>query len=365
LRASSLSSIGDVDAGIAALREAKEIQRSLDDPELDTRSAGIELFLCWQTMQLERVIEIDDAQWRLGVSSDAWSRLDASFIGPYANLYCGRPAVAVRQIEERRVPAERIGHQSVLWGLKQASAIEAIRRGDLGEAEAAQRGSIAFGEAMAVGWRFLSVTLLGEVLFLRGRTEEAFTHLREGARTELKSYLSGYAASSLLWALAHEGDPSAESLLLEAPGRLPESGRMATFAMWLSLLARVEALALLGRRDEAAALVAATEALVATGVQYLRSQMCGTVAGVAAACAREWSRAEAHHQRAIRQADESYRVSQPHARFWYADMLKARNASGDRERARSLLSEAVSLYDAMGMPGFARRASARLAETAR
>jgi hypothetical protein len=89
--------------------------------------------------------------------------------------------------------------------------------------------------------------------------------------------------------------------------------------------------------------------------------MFATAAGVAAACAREWTRAEAHHQRAIQQADAAYRICQPDARAWYADMLLARNDSGDRERARVLLAEALSLYESIGMPGFATRTSARLA----
>ena len=50
-------------------------------------------------------------------------------------------------------------------------------------------------------------------------------------------------------------------------------------------------------------------------------------------------------------------------RVWYADMLLARAASGDRDRARVLLAAAL-LYESIGMPGFAERTSARLAATA-
>jgi hypothetical protein len=38
-------------------------------------------------------------------------------------------------------------------------------------------------------------------------------------------------------------------------------------------------------------------------------------------------------------------------------------AAGDRDRARVLLAEALSLYESIGMPGFAQRTSARLAAT--
>jgi hypothetical protein len=63
----------------------------------------------------------------------------------------------------------------------------------------------------------------------------------------------------------------------------------------------------------------------------------------------------------VQQADAAYRICQPDARVWYADMLLARNDSGDSERARVLLAEGLSLYESIGMPGFAQRASARLA----
>ena len=39
-------------------------------------------------------------------------------------------------------------------------------------------------------------------------------------------------------------------------------------------------------------------------------------------------------------------------------MLLARNGAGDRARARTLLSEAIGLYDALGMPVFSSRAAA-------
>jgi len=364
LRASTLSSNGDPEGGFETLRKAQAILRSLDDPELGRESARIELFLLWHAMRLDRAIEIaQDATMRSRAAGDVWSEIDTAFVEPLALLYCGRPREAARLVEERRELADRVGHHGVLWGFKLTSAVEAISRGELDSSAKLAVESVDFGKATGGGWSFVGVVVLGEVYFLQGRSEEAFAHLREAARTEPKTYLSGYRASSLLWALAHEGDGDAEAVLGEVSRRLPKRGRTPTFGDWFALAAVVEALALLGRREEAAALIEPAEDFVGTGVQYLRSQISSTIAGIAAACAREWSRSESHHQLAIRQADAAYRVSQPHARLWYADMLLSRNAPGDRERARSLLSEALSLYESMGMPGFARRTSARLAAT--
>ena len=177
-----------------------------------------------------------------------------------------------------------------------------------------------------------------------------------------RSASRGMSAATLAWALTQEGDPGgADVLRVEAP-RLPQHGKTPTTGAWASLSYVVPTLALLGRRDEAATLLFWTEGLVATGVQlYFSVTMCATSAGIAAACAHEWSRAEAHHQRAIQQADAAYRICQPDARVWYADMLLARGDQGDRDRARVLLAEALALYESIGMPRFAQRTSARLA----
>ena len=85
-----------------------------------------------------------------------------------------------------------------------------------------------------------------------------------------------------------------------------------------------------------------------------------SAAGIAAICAGNWTRAEEHLQAAIRQADTApYRVAQPAARYWYADMLLTRDAPGDSARARNLLGEALAMFGSLGMPVYSRRAAER------
>jgi hypothetical protein len=81
-----------------------------------------------------------------------------------------------------------------------------------------------------------------------------------------------------------------------------------------------------------------------------------TAAGIAAAAARDWGRAEEHFQIAMHQSDSSaYRTAQPIARFWYASMLGSRGQAGDHRRALDLLNEALSICETVGMPLHARR----------
>jgi hypothetical protein len=125
----------------------------------------------------------------------------------------------------------------------------------------------------------------------------------------------------------------------------------------------VEGLVWLGRQEEAAALQPHAEHVVANGPWCVYGQhLFRTSAGIAAACGHNWSRAEEHHQAAIRQADTApYRVAQPIARYWYAEMLLRRGVAGDASSARELLTEALAIFESVGMPGYSRRASERLA----
>jgi len=49
------------------------------------------------------------------------------------------------------------------------------------------------------------------------------------------------------------------------------------------------------------------------------------------------------------------------ARPFYAEMLLAHGTPGDDSSARALLSEALAMFESMGMPGYSRRTSERRA----
>ena len=83
----------------------------------------------------------------------------------------------------------------------------------------------------------------------------------------------------------------------------------------------------------------------------VRGLLTEGVLGIAAACGADWDRSEAHFETALRQAtDLPHRLAQPETRRWYAWMLLDRNAPGDRDRARTLLGEAIEMYLKIGMP---------------
>lgn len=181
--------------------------------------------------------------------------------------------------------------------------------------------------------------------------------------SELPHSESGCSAAFLFRARAARGDASALDLLRHPRISMPVPGQANRLGSYLAAVCAAEGLASLGHIEDSAALLPAVEEFLDVGAEYAWRRSTRTAAGIAAACAREWSRAEEHHQAAIHHADTApARIFQPVSREWYAAMLSAR---GDAESARSMLAEALALYQTLGMPGYARRASERLAAMAR
>jgi hypothetical protein len=163
--------------------------------------------------------------------------------------------------------------------------------------------------------------------------------------------------------LAAKGDPAVAEALARAYPLLPVPGRPLSLGACGCLGFTIEGLAWLSRYDEAASLQPQAEHVVANGPLCVYGQhLFRTSAAIAAAGAHDWSRAEEYHQVAIRQADTTpYRVAQPIARYWYAETLLGRRAAGDVSTARALVAEALAMFESLGMPGYSRRASERLA----
>jgi len=70
----------------------------------------------------------------------------------------------------------------------------------------------------------------------------------------------------------------------------------------------------------------------------------------AAAAAGHWDLAEGHSLSALALVDEiGHRVGKPSVQRWYAWMLRRRDEPGERDRARTLLDEAIPGFRALGM----------------
>jgi tetratricopeptide (TPR) repeat protein len=238
--------------------------------------------------------------------------------------------------------------------------------------------------------------LLGVSSFWKGRWQEALDRFQEAVKFEPPGAWSGFAAAFSLLAKAYMGDrepalavmrlkgssavPEPEGSLLipmlraarssglglgglvsliresrsmKTRGLLPRPGRPNTFGSWTVLGAAVEGLTVLGERQEAAKLYPLVVEGMKTGNLFRQgdARLLDTLAGIAAAAGANWAAAEEHFRTALRRTEELPNIiEQPEVRRFYARMLLDRNAPGDREKARQLLTEAIEMYRRLGMP---------------
>ena len=363
LKALAFSAKGEMEASFAALADAKEVESRLPETIADGFASMCEARAHFTAGQLNKAGECGRAALsRFRESGNVWQEAE-TFEPVAAALWMGYPAEVPALVNELLPCAERVGHLNAVWAYKNFSAESMIARGDLEKSERMMREVHEFALANFAGWIFLDHIVLGVIANYRGNLDEALRWIRSGMEIEPLSYQSGHLSGMLFWTLAAKGDANAEAALIAARLHLPVPGRPLSLGACGCLALVTEGLGLLGRLEEAAALQSSAEYVVTNGPFCVYSQhLFRTSAGIAAACDHNWTRAEEHHRIAMQQADSApYRVSQPGARYWYAEMLLLRGMPGDHERARELLRDALELHESMGMKWHAHKVAERIA----
>ena len=213
----------------------------------------------------------------------------------------------------------------------------------------AKRGVEAWPRAGAASW--LGHVCLGMAQFWKGHWQDGLGTLECAIRSEPFPDWIDQVWGSLFLLKAYTRHADALSLFAGRRAALPSPSKPSFLGAWALVQLAVEGLAVVGERREAHALYATVLQLAERRISTLLAGLVQTAAGIAAACGGEWDRAEQHYQTALRQAHEiPHKIAQPEARRWYAQMLLDRNAPGDRERARTLLGEAIEMYRTIGMP---------------
>ena len=280
----------------------------------------------------------------------------------------GRTAESETVHAELEPLARRIGNQ-VAWMLTmRANATRHLSATlDLDAWERFVNADLEFCRNADLEWISNSYGFLYRLKFLRGEWEEALAHAREALETEPVGGFQGWSWSIVFTTLAHLGRrEEALAMLEQARGRMPESGRHATWGSWSILHGAVEGLCLLGEHDEAAALYPKVLETRRTGSLLARAydvRLTETIAGLAALSGKKWDEAEGHFREAIRQAEAAPVVLETaDARRFYATMLAERDAPGDRDHARELLDEALDVYRGAGMSRHTEIAETQLKE---
>jgi hypothetical protein len=168
--------------------------------------------------------------------------------------------------------------------------------------------------------------------------------------------------------MAYDGDhDGALTILSQWRDWLPRAGQPNTMGSWWMLVLAIEGLVVLGEKQHAARLYPLACELVDTGAVALWPifRFTHTVAGIAAAAAGRWTAAETHFQTALNQAEATpHLLEQAEIRRFQAMMLIDRGAPGDRERAQTLLTQALEGYEQIRMARHSELARALLTSAA-
>jgi serine/threonine protein kinase/tetratricopeptide (TPR) repeat protein len=356
---------GDIEPSLIELEEATQGRHFLTLAKLQAMTWCMEAHTRFHALDLERAGHASiQAAKAARESRDPWMEVETAYVGIASAIFRGRPNEAETLLHAALPHAQRVGHVGGVWCCQLFQPAVFLARGDLEGAGSSALETNALGQMIKSPWSFVGEIGHADVLLYSGIVDEALRCFQTAVDQEpRRSAWSGFPKAAMAAALAQLGDPRALDMLMSCLPALPVLGQSAAIGRWCSLGRVVQGLACLGRSAEAAALHPIAEELVATGAwAYDDLFLFRSVAGIAAACAGEWTRAEEHHRTAIHQADTApYRVAQPQAREWYAATLLARGAPDDVKRSRELLCEALAMFESIGMPLLAKRAADRLA----
>jgi class 3 adenylate cyclase/tetratricopeptide (TPR) repeat protein len=408
----TLSSAGYYSAGDAMLRRAQELGVKLNDESLVGLGLAARAVHHWVYLEVREAAEAGlKAAELLRKTGLLWYLADTLFYTGVTLTFAGRPDEGAGVFRELTPLAERLGH--TVWSGGDYDNLFALRTGDIDGFEAFWTQWLERArERKHAFWMSQSQLLLGMACFWRGRWQEALDSFQTASHLEPAGAFSGTAAACTLLVRAYTGDkeaallplgqkgaaavraaegPSAASFLrpmlraarssglglkglvgliresraMAKRGPLPLPGRPASFGASTMLFAAVEGLAVLGERAEAAKLYPLVLERMQTGNLFrpIDSRLIDTLAGIAAGAGNNWAHAEEHFRSALRRAEELPNIiEQPEARRFYARMLLDRNAPGDREKARQLLTEAIEVYRRLSMPKHIEMAEALLAQ---
>jgi DNA-binding SARP family transcriptional activator/class 3 adenylate cyclase len=274
------------------------------------------------------------------------------------NLMCmGRFAESAPVLEEFLTLARRLGHFSVPFERRVGGPREFFQSGDLDALVASLGREIAlFDEYLGSAWVGWTYSWMGTAEFLRGDWDTAEVWLRRGADVAEESAWTGWCWGSWFLYLVYAGRRDEALAVFDAQrATLGDPVRPATSGTWGLLFALTEGLFLLGERSLPARwyplIVVAQRVNGIVVAPYAPGQLLDRVAGIAAQAAGDHDVAEVHFRRAVDQAETlPHRFEQCETRRFYAEMLRERDAPGDGDRARRLMTEAAEGFTRMKMP---------------
>jgi class 3 adenylate cyclase/tetratricopeptide (TPR) repeat protein len=307
----------------------------------------------------------DEAITHLRRAGDLWNLANALGYAGAACMWLGRFQEGNVYGREGEELARRLGNWSALIFSQRARIYPWF--GESPDIDwYASDGRIAYELGEGQGFRWLSAlgqTRMGLAAFWRGRWDDALGHFEEASRLEPPGAAGGHIGGLIL-THAYVGNHDDARRLLEHAMPVGVEGSLLSMRAEAIALIGIEALAIMGSDDEAAALRPIVQSRIENGIvgRGWDYRLIWTLAGIAATCAGDLQDAEAQFEIAIERAEHlPMRLEMGDALRFYGWMLLRRNVTGDRERARDLLQEAIANYERIGMPSHAGLARQMLA----
>jgi tetratricopeptide (TPR) repeat protein len=352
------AAIADYDPAQEALQEALSVASKLADPKLEARVLGARSIVNLHYFRLREAAADGFLSEQMGgLDAPPWQRALQLRVLHQTLLTLGRLEEAVKIADELEPLATKIGQAySIALCLSTRTWLNFVRELNLQKLEAGFREvSKSDAKARFPFWEVLSEVQLSALDFIRGNWAGALSHAHASSRIDPQmSSVQGLGEGALFQQMAYSGDRDGALALLEKHrASLPVGGRENIRGSWWMLLMVVEGLFMLGEQAQARQLYPLVRELIDTGavVGWPIPRYTQTIAGLAAAGAHQWETAEKHFQVAMRQADFfPDRLEQAEIRRFQAMMLKDRAGRGDREKAKTLLNEALDAYTHIGMP---------------
>lgn len=285
-----------------------------------------------------------------------WARSEQLGLIALAHAYLAQPEEALAAGNLAVEAAARVGNEHVSFLMGKVHGRMAALQGDLAAYRAATAADLVWSETHG---GFVSTSLAYEAYgeWLGGDADAALATLQRSLDCVggVTTWLGATEAGRIrVWAYAGR-----ESAVLQEWSRWQDHDLMAEAGSTRAQGARfrpaggVEGLAVIGRPELTAPWY---EALVELDADGPLAPLAGwlnlkALAGVAANAGGDEARAVAHFEEAITFArDLDFEFGLADAYRFYAQMLLAREADGDSDRARQMLGDALEIYERLGIP---------------
>ena len=354
---------------VEQLGPAEEVARQIGDERTLGRVLWSRAMSEWTNLFLpEAIASGRSAIETLRRANDQWSLVDALGWTSYPLVLTGTAeslAEGRRYALEAMELAQRLGHLGgEALALRGVVISGDLWVGDVAGFEAGARRELEVFGRIESPWISQSHVLVAVAALLRGDLDAARRHAELAIELEPTSGWSGVGAGCALLVSAWRGDTErCRALLDDARDGLSFSGERPAVGRVVSTAWAVEACAVMGFRDEAAArLPLLSEFAGEFPINGFDLSLVDRASALAAAAAGQWDEAERRFEVALKRIDELPNVIElVRTQLWYGETLLDRGRDADAGRARTMLAEALATSERLGLPRYAERARSRLA----